>query len=93
MFIRRANEEITILIVYVNDIGNDLREVSILQAHMDRGFEIKDLRSLHQFLKIEVAGSIATYWSLTKAWSWSLVRDWYGCRPVDVPIVLIIGWE
>lgn len=49
MFIRRANEEITILIVYVNDIGNDLREVSILKAHLDRGFEIKDLRALHQF--------------------------------------------
>lgn len=60
MFIRRANNKITILIVYVNDMvvtGDDSHEVSNLEAHLAREFEIKDLGPFRYFLGIEVARS------------------------------------
>lgn len=48
MFIKRANDKIIILMVYVDEMvvtGDDPYELSSLKAHLARELEIKDLGS------------------------------------------------
>lgn len=58
-FVKRRSDEMTILVVYVDDIiviGND-KETRHLNAYLKKDFEIKDLGVLKYFLGIEVARS------------------------------------
>lgn len=53
MLVKRADEKITILVVYVNDIvvtSDDPYKVSSLKAHMAREFDTKGLGPLRSFL-------------------------------------------
>ena len=58
LFIRRVDDQVTVLIVYVDDIvitGNDEHEITKLKAQLVKEFEIKDLGPLRYSLRIEVA--------------------------------------
>jgi hypothetical protein len=57
LFYKRNVGNITILIVYVDDIiitGDDHEEISHLKKHLAQEFEVKDLGHLRYFLGIEV---------------------------------------
>lgn len=59
LFVKRRSQ-ITTLIVYVDDIvvtRNDVAEIKYLKSQMAHEVEIKDLRQLKYFLRIEVARS------------------------------------
>lgn len=58
LFLKKTNNDITIIAVYVDDIivtGSDNFEINILKKHLHETFTIKDLRQLHYFLGIEVS--------------------------------------
>lgn len=58
LFVKRKEETLTILAVYVDDIiltGNDIEEICLIKSHLDKSFSIKDLGNLHFFLRIEVS--------------------------------------
>ena len=57
LFIKRNQNQIIIVVVYVDEIlvtGSDLHEINRLKKHLDTIFTIKDLGILHYFLGIEV---------------------------------------
>ena len=58
LFLKRKNQNITTLIVYVDNMvvmGNDPVEQSALKKYLSKEFEMKDLGSLKYFLGIEVS--------------------------------------
>ncbi|XP_074336065.1 uncharacterized protein LOC141673233 [Apium graveolens] len=56
LFIKHANDLITVVVVYVDIIltGSDSSAISELKLHLDQAFHIKDLGRLSYFLGIEV---------------------------------------
>ncbi|XP_019105475.2 uncharacterized mitochondrial protein AtMg00810-like [Beta vulgaris subsp. vulgaris] len=57
LFIKKESADITILVVYVDDIiitGTNLATIDSLKAYLHTTFSIKDLGKLHYFLGIEV---------------------------------------
>ena len=60
LFLKHNEEQITALIVYVDDMivtGNDPEERKTLEERLAREFEMKDLGELKYFLGIEVSRS------------------------------------
>ena len=58
LFIKRADSDITVAAVYVDDIvltGTNIHAINSLKQHLHQIFSIKDLGILHYFLGIEVA--------------------------------------
>ncbi|XP_074327310.1 uncharacterized protein LOC141665234 [Apium graveolens] len=58
LFICKDNTDITIVVVYVDDIlvtGSNLAKITALKQHLHAKFTIKDLGVLHYFLGIEVS--------------------------------------
>lgn len=57
LFIKKYDQHITIIAVYVDDIiitGSDIQAINALKSHLDTAFSIKDLGYLNYFLGIEV---------------------------------------
>lgn len=57
LFTKRAENSITIIAIYVDDIiltGNTIQEINNIKAHLNSVFSIKDLGKLHFFLGMEV---------------------------------------
>lgn len=57
LFLNKSSSEITIVVVYVDDImitGSNPSEITHLKQHLDTTFGIKDLGQLHYFLGLEV---------------------------------------
>lgn len=60
LFIKRVDTDITIMVVYVDDIlitGNNPSTITSLKEHLNTVFSIKDLGSLHYFLGMEASYS------------------------------------
>ncbi|XP_042521263.1 uncharacterized mitochondrial protein AtMg00810-like [Macadamia integrifolia] len=91
LFIRKMGYQITVLIVYVDDIaviGNDTNEISKLKAYLGKEFEIKDLERLKYFLGIEVAYSTKGIVLSQRKYTLDLLSEtgMLGCKPLDTPI-------
>ena len=73
MFIKHNSfGKLTTLMVYMDDIiviGNDEGEIQRQKTYLSNEFEIKDLRSLKYFLKIEVACSKGGIYFPTKIYT------------------------
>lgn len=73
LFINKSGSDITIMVVYVDDIlitGTNIQTIEALKSHLHTTFSIKDLGSLHYFLGMEASysdkGIILTQEKFTK---------------------------
>ncbi|KAK4260610.1 hypothetical protein QN277_003703 [Acacia crassicarpa] len=58
LFIKRVNDRVTILVVYVDDIiitGNDEESITLLKQDLSAEFQVKDLGQMRYFLGLEIA--------------------------------------
>ena len=91
MFVKKSNNKIDVLIVYVDDIimtGNDVEEIHNLKSRLAHEFEIKDLGSMRYFLGMEVARSDKGIFISQRKYILDLLDEtgMLGCRPADSPI-------
>jgi uncharacterized protein (DUF2164 family) len=91
MFIRKKEEKICILVVYVDDIvltNNDPTEMKRIKASLAIEFEMKDLGELRYFLGIEAARSKKGVVLSQQKYVLDLLNDtgMLGCRPASTPI-------
>ena len=69
LFLRRSGHDITILLLYVDDMiikSDDMQDIQDLKHFLGRQFKMKDLDPLNYFLGLEVSSSIDGYY-LTQA--------------------------
>jgi hypothetical protein len=88
LFYKHANDKVTILIVYVDDIvitGDDLKEIGDLKA---QEFEVKDLGHLRYFLGIEVSRGSKGIFLSQRRYTLDLLTEtgMIGSRPIATPI-------
>ena len=60
LFLKKRNDKVTCLIIYVDDMiitGDDVEEIQMLKENLFKEFEMKDLGALKYFLRIEVLRS------------------------------------
>jgi Reverse transcriptase (RNA-dependent DNA polymerase) len=91
MLIRRKEDKICIIAVYVDDIvltDNDPTEMKRIKASLATEFETKDLGELRYFLGIEVARSKKRVVLSQQKYVPDLLNDtgMLGCRPASTPI-------
>ncbi|KAK8923657.1 hypothetical protein KSP39_PZI019078 [Platanthera zijinensis] len=91
LFIKKRATQLTILIVYVDDIvitGDDVEEIKILKQKLASEFEVKDLGKLRYFLGIEVARSNHGIFISQRKYTLDLLEKtgMSGCKPVNTPI-------
>ncbi|KAK8966350.1 hypothetical protein KSP40_PGU010352 [Platanthera guangdongensis] len=91
MFIRRHEQRVVILIVYVDDIvitGNDTEEIVNLKTLLYAEFEVKDLRRLRYFLGIEVVRSEQGIFISQRKYILDLLKEtnMLGCVPANTLI-------
>ncbi|KAK8928510.1 hypothetical protein KSP39_PZI017449 [Platanthera zijinensis] len=91
MFIRRHEQRVVILIVYVDDIvitGNDTEEIANLKTLLSAEFEVKDLRRLRYFLGIEVVRSEQSIFISQRKYVLDLLKEtgMLGCVPTNTPM-------
>ncbi|XP_021855375.2 uncharacterized mitochondrial protein AtMg00810-like [Spinacia oleracea] len=93
LFVKRDSTDITIVVVYVDDIittGSNVATISALKDHLHQTFNIKDLGLLHFFLGIEVS-KIGDGYNLTqKKYTKELLLDYEldVTKPVVTPFPL-----
>jgi Reverse transcriptase (RNA-dependent DNA polymerase) len=91
IFIRRKEEKLCVLIVYVDDIvltGNDTVEMMRIKGSLTTEFEIKDLGPLRYFLGIKVVSSPNGIFLSQQKYVLELLHETWmlGCRPANTPI-------
>jgi transposase InsO family protein len=91
LFIKKRQDKITALIVYVDDMvvtGNDPDERKALQDYLSQEFEMKDLGSLKFFLGIEVSRSSKGIFLSQRKYTLDLLNEtgMSACEPVDTPL-------
>ncbi|KAJ8765494.1 hypothetical protein K2173_014616 [Erythroxylum novogranatense] len=96
LFLKRRGGKITCLIIYVDDMvitGDDVEEISKLQANLFEDFEMKDLGSLKYFLGIEVMRSNQGIYISQRKYILDLLAEtgMLDCKPADTPIMLNHG--
>ena len=83
MFIKQNSScKLIPLIVYANNIiiiGNDKGEIQSLKTYLSNEFEMKDLRSLKYFLRIEVARSKGGIFISQQKYILDLLRETHEC--------------
>ncbi|XP_056159734.1 uncharacterized mitochondrial protein AtMg00810-like [Syzygium oleosum] len=92
LFLRRRNEKVTLLIIYVYDIiitGNDHVESTRLMSRLNGDFETKNLGELKYFLGIEVARSEEGIFLSQRKYVLDLLSEvgLLECKPADTPII------
>jgi hypothetical protein len=92
LFIKRKNERVTLLIIYVDDMiitGDDTDEIKRLQECLSTEFEMKDLGGLKYFLGIEVARTKNGIYLSQQKYILDLLSEtgMLKCKPVESPIV------
>ena len=92
LFIKHFDSgRVTTLLVYVDDIimiRNDPKEKEALWQCLAKEFEIKDLRKLKYFLRIEVAWSKKGIFVSQHKYILDLLKETgkLGCKPIETPI-------
>lgn len=91
LFYKRDGHDITILIVYVDDMivtGSNPSEIEKLRSHLTKEFEMKDLGTLKYFLGIEVSRSQQELILSQRKYVLDLLAEtsMSACVPVDTPI-------
>ncbi|XP_057514198.1 uncharacterized mitochondrial protein AtMg00810-like [Actinidia eriantha] len=92
LFVKHSSSgEVTILLVYVDDIvvtGNDEKERQALRLQLANEFEIKDLGKLKYFLGIEIAHSKQGIFISQQKYIIDLLKETgkLACKPVSTPI-------
>jgi hypothetical protein len=92
LFIKRKNERVTLLIIYVDDMiitGDDTDKIKRLQECLSTEFEMKDLGGLKYFLGIEVARTKNGIYLSQQKYILDLLSEtgMLKCKPVESPIV------
>ena len=98
LFIKRANQKITCLIIYVDDMiitGDDEEEIVTLKGKLFQEFEMKDLGNLKYFLGIEVLRSMQGIFIHQRKYILDLLTEtgMLGGKPADTPIVANHGLQ
>ncbi|KAK8943073.1 hypothetical protein KSP39_PZI008985 [Platanthera zijinensis] len=91
MFIRRHEQHVVVLIVYVDDIvitGNDTEEIANLKTLLSTEFEVKDLGRLRYFLCIEVVRCERGVFISQRKYILDLLKETckLGCVPTNTPM-------
>ena len=91
LFIKRDGDDITLLIVYVDDMivtGSSPKEVEKLERHLAKEFEMKDLGTLKYFLDIKVSRSKHGLFISQRKYTLDLLNETGNstCEPVSTPI-------
>ena len=90
LFIKKTDQSITVLLVYVDDIilaGDSLSESHHIKTVLDDLFKIKDLGQLKYFLGIEVSHSKSGISLCQRKYCLDLLSDsgFIGSKPVSTP--------
>lgn len=91
LFIKRAGDTLTVLIVYVDDIvlkGNSLSEINAVKEVLQSWFGIKDLGVLKYFLGLDVAHSSKRIYLCQTQYCLDLLNDsgMLGSKPTSSPL-------
>ena len=92
MFVKHArNGKMALFIVYVDDIiitRDDVEDIQKLKRFLASEFEIKDLRHLRYFLRMEVARTRDGIAVSQRKYVLDLLKEtgMMGCKPADTPI-------
>ena len=92
LFIKHSDSgEVTTLLVYVDNIimkGNDKKKRQIFRQWLTREFEIKKLRRLKYFLRIEVAHFKQEIFIFQQKYVTNLLKETrkLACKPTSTPI-------
>lgn len=91
LFVKKAADSFTILIIYVDDIvlaGTSLSEFESLKNTLHQVFGIKDLGTLKFFLGLEAAHSSTGIHLCQRQYCLDLLTDtgFLGCKPVSTPM-------
>lgn len=96
LFYKRVGTDITLLIVYVDDMivtGSNLCEIEELRDYLAKEFKMKDLEALKYFLGIEVSRSKHGLFLSQRKYTLHLLAETgnSACQPVDTPIEMNHG--
>ncbi|XP_061346367.1 uncharacterized mitochondrial protein AtMg00810-like [Gastrolobium bilobum] len=91
LFIKRKEEKITALIVYVDDMvltGDDLEEMEKLENYLNTEFEMKSLGELKYFLGIEISRSKQGISLSQRKYTLDLLTEtgMLNCKPTGTPM-------
>jgi Reverse transcriptase (RNA-dependent DNA polymerase) len=81
----------TLVLEYVDDIiitGNNIEEIRKIKIQLRQNFDIKNLRLLKYFLRIEIAYSKKGLFISQRKYTLDLLKetDKLGCKPTSTPI-------
>ena len=98
LFLKRQDDRITCLIIYVDDMiimGNDKEEIQNLKEQLSREFEMKDLGQLKHFLGLEVLISKRGIFISQRKYILDLlvVTSMIDCKPAETPIIANHGLQ
>ena len=98
LFLKRRGNQITCLIIYVDDMvitGNDEQEIKILKGRLFLEFEMKDLGNLKYFLGIQVLRSKKGIFINQKKYILDLLAEtgMIDCKPAETPIIVNHGLQ
>ncbi|GJV03211.1 putative RNA-directed DNA polymerase [Tanacetum coccineum] len=92
LFLSHRGDRVTCLIIYVDDMiitENDESEIKKLKEGLCAEFEMKDLRNLRYFLRIEVMRSQQGIFICQKKYILDLLAEtgMIDCKPADTPMI------
>ena len=98
IFLKRQNDRITCLIIYVDDMiitGDDKEEICTLKEQLSGEFEMKDLAQLKYFLGIELLRSKGGIFISQRKYILDLLAEigMVNCKPAETPIIANHGLQ
>ena len=98
LFLKRQNDRITCLIIYVDDMiitDDDEEEICALKEQLSREFEMKHLGQLKYFLGIEVLRSRGGIFISQRKYIPDLLAEtrMLDCKPAETPIIANHGLQ
>ncbi|XP_047942387.1 uncharacterized mitochondrial protein AtMg00810-like [Salvia hispanica] len=98
LFLKRRGDQITCLIIYVDDMiitGDDVEEIERLKGSLFQEFEMKDLGNLKYFLGIEVLRSEGGIFLRQKKYTLDILAETglLDCKPVETPMLVNHGLQ
>ncbi|XP_057518488.1 uncharacterized mitochondrial protein AtMg00810-like [Amaranthus tricolor] len=98
LFLKRQDDHITCLIIYVDDMiitGDDKEEIQTLKEQLSREYEMKDFGQLKYFLGIEVLRSKGGIFIYQRKYILDLLAaiGMIDCKPTETPIIANHGLQ